>query len=195
MSGSTGSCPGVEITDLLASMEEGESDAFSLSASNLVSTNSYSLRVTTDNANTGFDSACTDRQEDVTITSGNTSHTAFLTLYGCTAPGGTVTATLLQGITTVDTYTADVMVTDANVVPVFDPSSYDFSVAEDAATGHVLGTVTATDDDADDTLSYSIASGNIAERLSIDSSTGEITVVNSLDYETAPAIHTGSRGK
>ena len=78
--------------------------------------NSYSLRVTTDNANTGFDSGCTDRQDDLTITLGDTSHTASLTLHGCTAPGGIVTATLLQGTATVATATAEITVTTSSNV-------------------------------------------------------------------------------
>ena len=79
-----------------------------------MSTNSYSLRVTTDNSNTGFDSGCTDRQDDVNIPSDSTSYTATFTLHGCTAPGGAVTATLLQGSTTaVAVATTDVTVVGA----------------------------------------------------------------------------------
>lgn len=104
----------ITLEGLAGSLTEGGSDAFTVSASDLIPTNSYSISGTTDNSNTGFNSTCTDTQEDVTITQGDTSHTASLTLHGCTAPGGTVTATLLQGSTTVATDTADVTVTEAN---------------------------------------------------------------------------------
>lgn len=102
--------PTVEIKGLVTSMEEGESDIFSVAVSTLVSSNSYTLRVTADNSNMGFDSGCTDRQEDVTIPAGSTSHTADLTLHGYMAPGGMVTATLLQGATAVARAIADVTV-------------------------------------------------------------------------------------
>ena len=54
-----------------------------------------------------------------------------------------------------DTATVTITVTDANEAPAFDPSTYDFSVAEDAATDDVVGTVMAGDEDTGDTLTYS----------------------------------------
>ena len=71
-----------------------------------------------------------------------------------------------------------------NQDPVFDPDSYEFTVDEDAAVGDNVGTVTASDLDEGDTVSYSISSGNEAGQFSIDYSTGDITVVGALDYET-----------
>ena len=75
--------------------------------------------MTTDDADLGFDSGCTDRQEDVAVSAESTSHTASLTLHGCATPGGTVTATLLSGGATIDTATQDVTVpnTAATGVP------------------------------------------------------------------------------
>ena len=99
------SAPSIAITDLLTSMEEGKSDSFTVSTSDLETTNSYTIRVTTDGGNMGFDSACNDTQEDVTVPAGTATHTASLTLHGCIAPGGTVTAILLEDNTTVDTAT------------------------------------------------------------------------------------------
>ena len=131
----------------------------------------------------------------MTITTGDTSHTAFLTLHGCIAPGGTVTTTLLQGITTVATATAQITVTEVNNAPAFDPSAYSFSVAEDAATDHITGTVTATDDDTDDTLTYSITVGNTSSVFSIDPFTGQIAVAGALDYETTLLLHADGGGE
>ena len=65
--------------------------------------------------------------------------------------------------------------------PSFDEASYTFEVAEDAATASSVGTVSATDPDADDTLTYSITSGNAGSKFSIGSSTGEVTVAGTLD--------------
>ena len=102
--------PSITITDLVTSVENGQSDGFAVSVSNLDAASSYSIRVTTDDADLGFDSDCADRQEDVTVPAGNTSHTAALTLHGCAVPGGTVTVTLLSGGATIATATQDVTV-------------------------------------------------------------------------------------
>ncbi len=69
--------------------------------------------------------------------------------------------------------------------PTFDASSYSFEVSEDAAAGTQVGTVSATDPDEGDTLTYSIVSGNEAGKFAVDGSTGIITVAGTLDYDTA----------
>ena len=79
---------------------------------------------------------------------------------------------------------ASVTTESCNVAPVFDPATYAFSVTEDAEVGDDVGTVTATDADADDTLTYSITAGNDDGKFNIDGSTGEITVAGTLDRET-----------
>ena len=79
----------------------------------------------------------------------------------------------------------DSVTTDAcNVLPEFDPAVYAFSVAENAATGTSVGTVSATDDDTDDELSYAITSGNTGDVFDIGETTGAITVSGALDHET-----------
>ena len=57
----------------------------------------------------------------------------------------------------------------------------DFSIAEDVATGTLVGTVSATDDTA---LEYDITAGNDDGVFDIDSGTGEITTLALLDFET-----------
>ena len=75
--------------------------------------------------------------------------------------------------------------TDAcNRPPEFGVPSYSFSIDEDAGGGTVVGTVTATDPDAGDTVTYTITAGNEDGRFAIGSSTGEITVAGGLDHET-----------
>ena len=68
--------------------------------------------------------------------------------------------------------------------PVFDPSSYDFSVREDAFTGDTVGTVSASDPDEGDTVTYAITSGNDDGKFAIGAGTGEITVAGTLDHES-----------
>ena len=103
--------PTVQISGLLGTVYVGANDAFTVSASHLDSLESYTIRVTTNNANIGFDSNCSDQQEDATVTAGVTSYTTnTLTLYGCATTDGTVTATLLSGANTIDTATQTVTV-------------------------------------------------------------------------------------
>ncbi len=71
--------------------------------------------------------------------------------------------------------------------PVFDASTYAFSVAEDAATSTTVGTVSATDPDTDDTVTYAITAGNADGEFAIGVGTGQITVASALDYETTPS--------
>ena len=101
--------PKIEIVGLGAGMGVGASDTFAVSSSNLDPSKSYAIKVSTDNANIGFNSNCSDRQKDLTLPAG-TSHVASFTLYGCAATSGTVTAELLEGGATIATDTQPVAV-------------------------------------------------------------------------------------
>ena len=101
--------PAIEIVGLGAGMGVGASDTFAVSSSNLDPSKSYAIKVSTDNANIGFNSNCSDRQKDLALPAG-TSHVASFTLYGCAATSGTVTAELLEGGATIDTATQPVAV-------------------------------------------------------------------------------------
>ena len=68
----------------------------------------------------------------------------------------------------------------------FDSPSYSFSIAENAATHAVVGTVSATDAQ-NDTLTYTIESGNGDGKFAIDGSSGAITTAGALDHDTAPS--------
>ena len=59
------------------------------------------------------------------------------------------------------------------------------SIIENAASGTSIATVTATDADTGDTLTYAITAGNSGNQFAINSSTGEITSTTGLDYENA----------
>ncbi len=73
-----------------------------------------------------------------------------------------------------------------NNTPAFGSATYNFSVAEDAATGAAVGEVSGTDAD-DDSLTYSITAGNSDAKFAIDRSTGAITTAGTLDHETTPS--------
>ena len=63
--------------------------------------------------------------------------------------------------------------------PVFDPTSYSFSVLEDAALETVVGSVSATDNSGEP-VTYAITDGNTDDRFAIDEDTGTITVAADL---------------
>ncbi|MXY22691.1 MAG: hypothetical protein F4Y49_15325 [Dehalococcoidia bacterium] len=72
-----------------------------------------------------------------------------------------------------------------NRPPVFDSSTYAFTVREDASAFHVIGFVSATDPDVGDDPWYYITGGNEAGRFQLGANNGELLVWKSLDYETA----------
>ncbi|SHK48169.1 Metallo-peptidase family M12 [Rubritalea squalenifaciens DSM 18772] len=58
------------------------------------------------------------------------------------------------------------------------------TVAEDVSVGTSVATVSASDPDVGDTLSFAITAGNVGGAFAINSSTGEVTTATALDYET-----------
>jgi len=74
-----------------------------------------------------------------------------------------------------------------NVAPRLDDAT--FAIPENTPNGTLVGTVTGTDP-GEDTLTYCIIGGTGATAFAIDTSTGEITVVDALqlDYETTPSF-------
>lgn len=65
-----------------------------------------------------------------------------------------------------------------------------FAVLENSANGTPVASVTATDPDTGETLTFSITAASFSGAFSIDPSTGQISVTDStlLDYETVQAI-------
>ena len=113
-------------------------------------------------------------------------------LHGESLPAGsyTLTATAYEnrnrGGDQLGTLEVSFTISEPNSAPEFGDASYAFSIAEDAATGAAVGTVSATDADSD-TLSYTIESGNEDGKFAIDGGTGAITTAGALDYETTPS--------
>ncbi|MCL5279171.1 MAG: cadherin domain-containing protein [Planctomycetes bacterium] len=99
----------------------------------------------------------------------------------------TVRVTDSGGLSQERTFT--VAVNNLNEAPLVNDQS--FWVDENAVDGAVVGTVLASDVDAGDRLTYSIAAGNTDGAFAINSTTGQITVANrtALDYETRPALY------
>ena len=93
-----------------------------------------------------------------------------------TDSGGLTASTLLR-----------ISITDANDTPQFAQSIYHVDLPEDSRTGDVLATLTASDGDAGDSLTYSISAGNDDGLFAIDANTGVLSYIGNifLGYETA----------
>ena len=81
-------------------------------------------------------------------------------------------------------------VVDNNVGPIFNPTSYNFDLPEnlDGSSSPVnVGTpVSASDSDADDSISFTITSGNTDGKFAIHSTSGQITYIGSgEDFESS----------
>ena len=81
-----------------------------------------------------------------------------------------------------------------NRPPVFDTSTYAFTVREDAPTFHVIGSISASDPDPGDSVRYYITDGNDAGRFQIGSNHGELLVWGALDYESVSSYTLTHRG-
>jgi len=68
-----------------------------------------------------------------------------------------------------------------NATPVINDET--FSIAENSLSGTVVGTVNAFDPESGESLTWKIVSGNTTGAFAINSSTGQITVNASLDFE------------
>jgi VCBS repeat-containing protein len=85
--------------------------------------------------------------------------------------------------------TVRVNLTNVNEAPTVIPAT--FSIAENSVANTAVGTVVATDPDANQTRSFSITSGNTGNAFVINSTTGAITVAPGavLDFETKPSFN------
>ncbi len=70
-----------------------------------------------------------------------------------------------------------------NTAPAFDAATAEFMVYENGMAGDSVGTVTATDEDTGQRLTYTLNGGG--GNFEIDMASGEITTTGSLDYEAA----------
>ena len=95
-----------------------------------------------------------------------------------------VTITVSDGSAT-DSIVVSISVTDANDAPIFNKNlPTTLSIAENRAATNIGDPFTAIDEDADDTLTYSLDEDTDATLFSIDG-TGQLRTLKPLDYETA----------
>jgi Cadherin domain/Bacterial Ig domain/RTX calcium-binding nonapeptide repeat (4 copies) len=81
--------------------------------------------------------------------------------------------------------TITVNLTDTGEPPVVDPAT--FTVAENAAAGTDVGTVTFTDPDAGQSHTFAITAGNTGGAFAINPTTGAITVAQPPNFEATPS--------
>ena len=74
-----------------------------------------------------------------------------------------------------------------NVAPEFAEATYELEIVEGMATGRNVGTVTATDEDEDDTLSYTL-SGDDADSFTITGG-GQIRTNAALNASEQDELH------
>ncbi|HUW06647.1 MAG TPA: cadherin domain-containing protein, partial [Williamwhitmania sp.] len=103
----------------------------------------------------------------------------------------TLMVTVTDGVNTSAQQSVTISLNDLNDVAPVIAANQLFPVAELAANGTVVGTISATDGDVTPTTtfqSWTIVSGNTDGAFSLDASTGELTVANSaaLDHNTNP---------
>ncbi|MFO1005951.1 MAG: Ig-like domain-containing protein [Planctomycetaceae bacterium] len=95
-------------------------------------------------------------------------------------PTWTLIVTVSDGTQASTPQTITINLTNLNEPPSLLPAT--FHVKEQSPVGTVVGTVQAVDQDAGDSLSYSIISGNTGGRFSIDPVTGLIRVADSTGF-------------
>ena len=113
-------------------------------------------------------------------TAGNITTTAALDFE--TTPSYSLTVTATDGGGLSDSAAVIVNVTNINEAPVVTDNSG--TVAEDVSVGTAVATVSSTDPDTGDSVSYAITAGNTGSAFVIDSNTGDITTTAVLDFET-----------
>ncbi|MFC4992456.1 cadherin domain-containing protein [Rubritalea tangerina] len=113
-------------------------------------------------------------------TNGQVTTTAGLDYESATSYSLTVSVTDAGGLS--DTATVSVNVNDLNEAPSANDAVA--SLAEGTGLGTLVTSVSASDPDAGNSLSYAITAGNAGGAFAINSSNGEITTSGSLDYET-----------
>ena len=114
--------------------------------------------------------------------------------------GARATVTVIINVTDVDPEPPKLVETPPNVEPEFAEATYELEVVEGMATGRNVGDpVRATDEDADDTLSYTL-SGDDADAFSISRGSGQIRTNAALveatkdEYTVTVTVDDGNEG-
>ena len=161
--------PEVALVNVPASITQGQSASVTVRATDLPSSNSYTVRLAANSFAIGFNNSCLYGSKTVVVPSGSASHSATIPLQGCDATSSTVTATLMQGTSTVATATAEVEVeASSNVTVTLSPRE------------ERHGTYTNM------TAQWNDPSGCVG-RYYVGIFNSQQTVVNNLGYHPAPA--------
>ncbi|XP_069101569.1 cadherin-23-like [Argopecten irradians] len=140
---------------------------------------SYSITTVTNSGSTVF---------SIDSTSGSITLSSSLDYETTTDYVITVVATDGGGTTVTGSVT--VSVTDVNDnSPIFSPSAYDVEMAESTAAAATVVTMTCSDADTGDTISYAIVSGDASGKFSVTAA-GEITLAATIDYDTETTFYT-----
>ena len=159
----------VTLVNVPASITQGQSASVTVRATDLPSSNSYTVRLAANSFAIGFNNNCLYGSKTVVVPSGSASHSATIPLQGCDATSSTVTATLMQGTSTVATATAKVEVeASSNVTVTLSPRE------------ERHGTYTNM------TAQWNDPSGCVG-RYYVGIFNSQQTVVNNLGYHPAPA--------
>ena len=102
--------PEIALEGVPSTIRSGQSAPFTVHATGLSSSLRYTIRLSTDNDHLGFRDGCGTPYRTVSLPSNSTSHSLTDTLHGCAISSGTLSASLMQGATTVHSSTADVQV-------------------------------------------------------------------------------------
>ena len=110
--------PEIALEGVPSTITQGRSASFTVRAIGLSSSESYSVRLSTDIDHLGFGDGCGTISRTESLPTAITSHSATKTLNGCRVTTGTLSATLLQGTATLVTASADVVVEESTAVTV-----------------------------------------------------------------------------
>ena len=94
--------PGIALLNVPSTIAHGQIETFTVRASGLTPSGSYSVLLTTDNGHLGFHSTCSIT-EHMRAVSGSSSSSFDMNIQGCTVGSVTLTASLLEGTATLGT--------------------------------------------------------------------------------------------
>ena len=161
--------PEVALVNVPATITQGQTASVTVRATDLSSSNSYTVRLAANSFAIGFNNICLYGSKTVVVPSGSASHSATIPLQGCHATSSTVTANLKQGTSTVATATAEVEVeASTNVTVTLSPREEQYGTYTNLA------------------VQWNDPSGCVG-RYYVGIFNSQETVVNNLGYHPAPA--------
>ena len=173
-----------------SAVTEGTAAAFTVTADAAPGANLTVNLTVSDASGSDFVASADEGSNTITITAGATSSSYSVTTQADRKdePNGSVTVQVASGAgySVGTASSASVTVNDDDHTPVFTSQPTTASVAENSADDTAVATITATDADTDDTISYSLDAAS-DKVFDINSSTGAITVQvdagSTLDHE------------